>query len=84
MFGESKDYGNWTPEKTFLGSDKKDRRGVILHTFEYLLEKRKKLKGEKIITITCSFYEIYLNQVRDLGRNYSCKFEDPDEIDHDN
>ncbi len=58
--------------KKRLGPDKRprDRRGIIPLSMEWLLRKRLEVKEEKKIIVKCSFYEIYLMELRDLGRNY--------------
>lgn len=37
---------------------------------EYFLEYKRDTKFKSNLIIKCAFYEIYLNEVRDLGRNY--------------
>ena len=55
-----------------MGPDKKDRRGVVPLTIEFLLKKRLEWREEKKLIIKCSFFEIYLMELRDLGRLYKC------------
>jgi hypothetical protein len=51
---------------------------------EWLLRKRLEVKEEKKIIVKCSFYEIYLMELRDLGRNYKVQYgqESEDDDDH--
>lgn len=53
--------------KTY-GESKKDRRGLVAKTVELLLQKNKEFAGTKEFVLTCNFAEIYLDQVRDLGK----------------
>ncbi len=39
-------------------------------TIDYLFKKAKDLEEIREFVITCSFIEIYLDQVRDLGKAY--------------
>ena len=82
VFGDDKQY--WSvlgkEPQIRMGPDKKDRRGLVPLSVEALLQKRLEWKEEKRLTIKCSFYEIYLMELRDLGRLYKCQFDaDSDE-----
>lgn len=49
---------------------RKDRRGLIPRTVEHLFRKAQELEDIREFVITCSMTEIYLDQVRDLGKAY--------------
>ena len=66
VFGEDERY-TVDNIKTY-GENKKDRRGLVPRTVELLLQKNKEFQGVKEFVLTCSFAEIYLDQVRDLGK----------------
>ena len=52
---------------------------------EFLLRKKKEWKNTKRLIIKCSFFEIYLNEVRDLGRKFISTYKiDSDEEELDN
>jgi hypothetical protein len=54
-----------------MGPDRGDRRGLIPLAMEYFLEMKRELKYKNNMIIKCGFYEIYLNEVHDIGRNYT-------------
>ena len=66
VFGEDERY-TMDNIKTY-GDAKKDRRGLVPKTVEMLFQKNKEFQGQKEFVLTCSFAEIYLDQVRDLGK----------------
>ena len=47
-----------------------DKRGLVPRTVEYLLKKANEFQNERELIITCNFFEIFLDQVRDLGKSY--------------
>ncbi|KAL4466133.1 hypothetical protein ABPG74_004370 [Tetrahymena malaccensis] len=49
---------------------RKDRRGLVPRTVEHLFRKAQELEDIREFVITCSMTEIYLDQVRDLGKAY--------------
>ena len=68
IFGEDEKY---TPTLMNLFQEKKkDRRGLVPKTVEYLFRRAKELEEIREFVITCSMVEIYLDQVRDLGKAY--------------
>lgn len=66
IFGEDERY-TVDNIKTY-GESRKDRRGLVPRTVELLLQKNKEFQGQKEFVLTCNFAEIYLDQVRDLGK----------------
>ena len=62
-------------KKNAISFDSKDPRGLIPLTIEFLFEQHNKMKDTREFIITCSYYEIYLNKVRDLGRDYESEYE---------
>ena len=68
-FGDDEKF---TPNTINLYSDtQKDKKGLIPKTIEYLLKKNKEMEGIRELILTCTFVEIYLDQVRDLSRNFN-------------
>ena len=68
IFGEDEKY---TPTLMNLYQEKKkDRRGLVPKTVEYLFRRGKELEEIREFVITCSMVEIYLDNVRDLGKAY--------------
>jgi len=72
VFGEAQlsntsDPDNPEESSQILNSDK---RGQVIHVMEYLLRRKNELKKSKRLVISCSFFEIYLNEVRDIGRKF--------------
>lgn len=68
MFGEDDKY---TPGLDPLYQEKKkDRRGLVVKSVEYLFKRGKEMEESREFVISCSMFEIYLDQVRDLGREY--------------
>lgn len=68
IFGEDERY---TPTLINLFQEKKkDRRGLVPKTIEFLFKRGKELEEIREFVITCSMVEIYLDQVRDLGKAY--------------
>ena len=68
IFGEDEKY---TPTLVNLFQEKKkDRRGLVPKTVEFLFKRAKELEEIREFVITCSMVEIYLDQVRDLGKAY--------------
>jgi len=74
IFGED-DYFSPYPSSSILdnmkGESRIERRGLILKTVEYLFKKSKEAEDTREFVITCSFFEIYLDQIRDLGKKFS-------------
>ena len=67
-----------------MGPDRGDRRGLIPLAMEYFLEMKRELKYKNNMIIKCGFYEIYLNEVHDIGRNYTVQYNlDSDEEEED-
>ena len=80
-------YGQTTSGKTYtiFGEDEKfspngyfsmdtvDRKGLVSRTVESLIKKGKEVENTKAFVISCSMFEVYLDQVRDLGKAYSDK-----------
>lgn len=52
------------------GAADRDKRGGVCKTIEYLFRKAEELSEIREFVITCSLAEIYLDQVRDLGKAY--------------
>jgi hypothetical protein len=50
---------------------RKDKRGLVCKTLEYFFKKAQELEEIREFVLTCSLCEIYLDQVRDLGRAYT-------------
>lgn len=68
IFGEDERY---TPTLVNLYQQgKKDRKGLVVKTVEYLFKRARELEEIREFVISCSMVEIYLDQVRDLGRAY--------------
>lgn len=68
IFGEDERY---TPTLMNLYQEKKkDRRGLVPKTIEFLFKRARELEEIREFVITCSMVEIYLDQVRDLGKSY--------------
>lgn len=55
---------------TIFGEGDADRRGLLPRTVEYLFDRIEECSERKEIGMVCSFLEIYLDQIRDLGRAY--------------
>jgi len=66
-------YGQTGSGKTHsvFGEGNAEDRGMLARSIEYLFEKIEKRAGYKEVGMAVSFTEIYLDQVRDLGRFYS-------------
>eukprot|EP00392_Amoebophrya_sp_AT5.2_P006938 g6950.t1 len=65
-------YGQTGSGKTYsiFGEGAGDRRGMLPRAVEYLFERIEQVSERKEIGMVCSFLEVYLDQVRDLGRAY--------------
>lgn len=72
IFGEDERYSSNLIN--FYKERKTDRKGLVPKTIEYLFKRGKELEEIREFVISCSMVEIYLDQVRDLGRSYSEKF----------
>ena len=49
---------------------KRDKRGMVCRAVEFLFKKAQELEDIREFVLTCSLAEIYLDQVRDLGKAY--------------
>ena len=68
-FGENEQY---TLESiNFYFDNKRDKRGLIPLTCEHIFDLNKKITNNQQYELSCSFVEIYLDQVRDLGKLYN-------------
>ena len=79
-------YGQTTSGKTYtiFGEDDKyslnalgifkergnERQGLVPRAIEYLLKSSRDLHEIREFVITCNMFEVYLDQVRDLGRSF--------------
>jgi len=52
---------------------RKDRKGIVSRCLEAILRKAKDMEDIREFVITASFFELYLDQVRDLGKGLSDK-----------
>lgn len=68
IFGEDE---RFSIRSATLFDQRKDRRGMIPRAFEYLQRKGVEFEEMREFEITVSVAEIYLDQVRDLGRSYN-------------
>lgn len=68
-------YGQTGSGKThsIFGAGSADQRGVLARAIEYLFERIERRASHKEVGMVVSFTEIYLDQVRDLGRFYKQK-----------
>lgn len=66
-------YGQTGSGKTYsvFGEGNEDNRGMLARSIEYLFEKIERQAFAKEVGMVVSFSEIYLDQVRDLGRAYT-------------
>lgn len=67
-FGEDDSYS--LQSGNAIGDTRKDRRGFVPRTIEHLFKKAKEMEDIREFVITCSMTEIYLDQVRDLGKAF--------------
>jgi len=67
IFGEDESY---SLSSGVVSDGRKDKRGLVPRTVEHLFRKAKELEDIREFVITCSMTEIYLDQVRDLGKPY--------------
>lgn len=72
-------YGQTGSGKTHsvFGEGNAEERGMLARSLEYLFEKIEERKREVEVGMVVSFQEIYLDQVRDLGRFYIDKCHGP-------
>ncbi|CAD7951794.1 unnamed protein product [Amoebophrya sp. A120] len=65
-------YGQTGSGKTYsiFGEGNNEARGILPRAVEYLFERIEENSGRKEIGMVCSFLEVYLDQIRDLGRAY--------------
>ncbi|CAD7922816.1 unnamed protein product [Amoebophrya sp. A25] len=65
-------YGQTGSGKTYsiFGEGASERRGILPRAVEYLFERIEENAERKEIGMVCSFLEVYLDQIRDLGRAY--------------
>ncbi|CEM28354.1 unnamed protein product [Vitrella brassicaformis CCMP3155] len=70
-------YGQTGGGKTYsiFGEGNGERRGILPRAIEYLFERLEKKARQQELGMVVSFLEIYLDQVRDLGRAYLHKKE---------
>lgn len=47
-----------------------ERQGMVPRTIEFLLKSSRELQEIREFVITCNMFEVYLDQVRDLGRSF--------------
>lgn len=47
---------------------RKDKKGIVPRTMEYILRKAKDFEDVREFVIQASFFELYLDQIRDLGK----------------
>ena len=68
-------YGQTGSGKTFtiFGEGGEERRGLLPRAVEYLFERIQERRERKEIGMVCSFLEIYMDQVRDLGQAYKAE-----------
>ncbi|EGR27798.1 kinesin motor domain protein [Ichthyophthirius multifiliis] len=66
LYGEDERY--YIKSTSIFNGVKKDRRGLIPRTIEYLFRKSQELEDIREFVISCSIAEIFLDQVRDLGK----------------
>ena len=69
MFGEDERY--FTSEVKLFREEKIDKRGMVLLFVDFLLKECQEMEEHHDHIITCSMYEIYKEQIRDLGKAYS-------------
>jgi len=77
-------YGQTGSGKTHsvFGEGNAEQRGLLARSIEYLFDRIESQSEQKEVGMVVSFLEIYLDQVRDLGRFYLEKDEDnPDKIE---
>merc|ERR1719163_2168638 len=65
-------YGQTGSGKTYsvFGGEGEETRGVLPRAIEYLFEQVEKRSSYKEVGMVVSFLEIYLDQIKDLGRAY--------------
>ena len=65
-------YGQTGSGKTYstFGEGAGEARGLIPRGVEFMFERINQLSERKEIGMVCSFIEIYLDQIRDMGRAY--------------
>ena len=69
IFGEDEHFSSG---KAMLDM-RKDRKGMVPRCLEGILRKAKDLEDIREFAINASFYELYLDQIRDLGKGLSDK-----------
>jgi len=67
-FGEHE--GSQQNSFSLYSDAQKDKKGLVPKTIEYLLNRNQEMEGVRELILTCNFTEIYLDQVRDLARDF--------------
>ena len=71
IFGEDEHFSTGATGNTM--DLRKDKKGLVSRSLEYILIKAKDLEDIREFTISASFFEQYLDQVRDLGKGLTDK-----------
>lgn len=71
IFGEDDSYSIVNTNSNNHYIEEEDRRGLVPRIVQQLLEQQKKVENKRSLVLTCSLYEIYLDQVRDLLKHTS-------------
>lgn len=71
LFGEDE---HWLGGgKAGYGEGRRDRKGIIPRCVEFLLRKAKEMEEKMEFVMNAQFYELYLDQIRDLGKGVGDK-----------
>lgn len=65
IFGEDE---HFSTKINNLMDMRKDKKGIVSRSLEFLLRKAKDVEESREYVMTASFYELYLDQIRDLGK----------------
>lgn len=71
LFGEDE---HWLGGgKAGYGEGRRDKKGIIPRCVEFLLRKAKEMEEKMEFVMNAQFYELYLDQIRDLGKGVGDK-----------